>query len=133
LDGGQEKAMSEPLHFIFTDLPGPDGRCQFVEVETPAGKSVEVGTWHRRPDGLAELVVSPLELTNDNDPKAAIAQEIYNALEKLGAGPELLGIVGSYGDTLEDTDVLDMLKRFNQTGSMFDEVICRAYDGDEKA
>jgi hypothetical protein len=120
--------MNNPLHFIFTDLPGPDGRCQFVEIDNEEGESVEVGTWGRRADGLVELVVYASEMTGDTHPKAAIANEIYKAMEKLGAGPELLGIVGSYGDTLEDEDVLDSLKRFNEAGTMFDEFIARRVD-----
>ena len=38
----------------------------------------------------------------ENDLRAAIAQEIYTALVKLGADSELLSTVGSYGDTLTD-------------------------------
>jgi hypothetical protein len=44
----------------------------------------------------------------------AINREIYKALERLGAEPELLAIVGSYGDSLEDEDVLAMLKDWNE-------------------
>ncbi len=44
---------------------------------------------------------------------AQIAGEIYIALEDLGAGPELLAIVGSWRDTLPDQDVLRMLKDYN--------------------
>jgi hypothetical protein len=29
-----------PLHIVFTDLPGPDDRSQFVEVETPLNRRV---------------------------------------------------------------------------------------------
>ena len=45
--------------------------------------------------------------------RAEIATEIYRACEKLGAGPELLSIIGSYGDTLSDEDVLAFLKEYN--------------------
>jgi hypothetical protein len=34
--------------------------------------------------------------------QAQIAGEIYTALERLGTGPELVAIVGSWGDTLAD-------------------------------
>ena len=51
--------------------------------------------------------------------KAAIAQEIYTALVKLGADSELLSTVGSYGDTLTDEQVLTHLKRFNEAGTIF--------------
>jgi hypothetical protein len=117
----------DPLHFIFTDFPGPENQCRLVDLETPDGKSVSAGEWRTRADGYVELVIpSALPARNDNDPKVAIAREIYKALEKLGASPELLGTVGSYGDTLTDEAVLAHLKRFNEKGTIFDEVICRA-------
>jgi hypothetical protein len=47
-----------------------------------------------------------------------IVHEIYTALEKLGADPKLLGVVGSWGDTLDDAQVLDMLKTWNATGDI---------------
>lgn len=47
-----------------------------------------------------------------------IAGELYTALEKLGAPPKLLGVVGSWGDGLDDQQVLDMLKVWNQTGDI---------------
>jgi hypothetical protein len=39
------------------------------------------------------------------DIKAQIADEIYRALEDLGAGRELLSIVSSWGDTLDDSEI----------------------------
>jgi hypothetical protein len=47
------------------------------------------------------------------DINALIAAEIYIALERLDAGPELLAIVGSWRDTLPDADVLRMLREHN--------------------
>jgi hypothetical protein len=47
------------------------------------------------------------------DINAQIAREIYTALERLAADPELLAIVGSWGDTLADADVLRMLEEYN--------------------
>jgi hypothetical protein len=49
------------------------------------------------------------------DINAQIAVEIYAALERLGAEPELLSIVGSWRDTLEDSEVLALLQRYNAT------------------
>ena len=63
---------------------------------------------------------------SDNNLKADIAKEIYRALDDLYAPSELLSIVGSYGDTLPDADVLAYLKQFNETGTVFSKVICRA-------
>ncbi len=45
--------------------------------------------------------------------KAQIADEIRAALERLDADAELLAIVGSWGDTLDDADVLSMLRDYN--------------------
>jgi hypothetical protein len=50
------------------------------------------------------------------DLQARIARELYTVLERLGADPELLAVVGSWRDTLDDTDVLAMLKEYNRTG-----------------
>lgn len=58
----------------------------------------------------------------------AIVLEIYQALEKLGASPELLSAVGSWGDTMDDATTLRQLQAFNRTGSIFDRVICRRMD-----
>jgi hypothetical protein len=56
--------------------------------------------------------------------KLAIGQEIYKALEKLGAPVELLSVVGSYGDTLPDKHVLLYLRAYNERGSYWNEVVC---------
>ncbi len=45
-----------------------------------------------------------------------IARELYAALERLGADAELLSIVGSWGDTLDEAEVLSMLREYNATG-----------------
>src|SRR5437773_11783296 len=42
-----------------------------------------------------------------------IVDEIYTALENLNAPPMLLGIVGSWGDTLADEEVLAALRSWN--------------------
>jgi hypothetical protein len=47
------------------------------------------------------------------DIKAEIAAELYTAFLRLGAKPDLLRIVGSYGDTMDDYWVLGMLKQWN--------------------
>ena len=43
-----------------------------------------------------------------------ITQELYKALERLGAKSDLLGIVGSWGDSLPDQDVLQMIRAWNE-------------------
>lgn len=42
-----------------------------------------------------------------------ITRELYKAIERLGGDMELLGAVGSWGDTLPQADVLEMLKVCN--------------------
>ncbi len=44
---------------------------------------------------------------------AKIVNEIYVAIQNLKAPPLLLGIVGSWGDTLTDEEVLAALKSWN--------------------
>lgn len=45
--------------------------------------------------------------------RTANRSEIYRAFELLGAGRELLGTIGSWGDTLDDKEVLTLLKDWN--------------------
>jgi hypothetical protein len=52
------------------------------------------------------------------DLKAQIASEIYTVLEDLGADEVLLSIVGSWRDTLDDAEVLSMLREYNETGQV---------------
>jgi hypothetical protein len=49
----------------------------------------------------------------DQSIEMQIRAEIYQAFEGLGADKHLLGIVGSWGDTLTDDVVLDLLKTWN--------------------
>jgi hypothetical protein len=42
-----------------------------------------------------------------------IRREVYRALEQAGADFHVLAIVGSWGDTLDDRDVLEALKAEN--------------------
>jgi hypothetical protein len=53
-----------------------------------------------------------------SDLKAQIASEIYTVLEDLGADEILLSIVGSWRDTLDDAEVLSMLREYNETGQV---------------
>jgi hypothetical protein len=47
------------------------------------------------------------------DLKAQIAHEISIALERLGADEELLAIIGSWRDTLDDAHILALLREYN--------------------
>jgi hypothetical protein len=49
---------------------------------------------------------------------AQIARELYIAMERLSADPELLSIVSSYGDTLDDEEILALLQVYNATGQV---------------
>lgn len=51
--------------------------------------------------------------TKVRDIKPEIAAELYVAFKKLGAKPDLLRIIGSYGETMDDYWVLGMLKQWN--------------------
>jgi hypothetical protein len=42
-----------------------------------------------------------------------IRSEIYRAFELLGADRDLLAVVGSWGDTLDDQEILAFLKEWN--------------------
>lgn len=55
--------------------------------------------------------------------KMALAKQLTIALQNLGAPVELLCIVGSYGDTQIDSDVLEMLEQYNQCGTCMDVII----------
>jgi len=39
---------------------------------------------------------------------------LYSVFEQLGAESDLLGIIGSYGDTMPDEWVLEQLERWNE-------------------
>ena len=45
--------------------------------------------------------------------QSEIRAEIYRAVEYLGGDAALLAIIGSWGDTLEDADILKLLKEWN--------------------
>ena len=45
--------------------------------------------------------------------KSEICAELCRALKYLGADRQLLATVGSWGDTLEDAEVLKLLKEWN--------------------
>jgi hypothetical protein len=51
------------------------------------------------------------------DITAKIARQIYKAFTRYTDDPEILCILGSYRDTLDDTDILGLLEHFNATGT----------------
>lgn len=52
----RSQVMRRPLHVIFDGPPSHESG-RFVEVETPEGRSVGVGDWVERPDGLWALII----------------------------------------------------------------------------
>ena len=50
--------------------------------------------------------------------KTQIAKQLYIATERFGADPDLLAIIGSYGDTLSDEEILRLLREYNATGKV---------------
>jgi hypothetical protein len=65
-----------------------------------------------------ERRVVALEQAAEHDRRAAIAHELYTILENLGADPQVLAVISSYGDTLDDKDILSLLKNYNETGKV---------------
>lgn len=59
----------------------------------------------------------------DEAMKMALAKQLTIALQNLGATVELLCIVGSYGDTQTDSDILEMLEQHNERGTCMDVII----------
>jgi len=51
--------MDQPINIIFDGPPGPEAG-RFVEVETDEGKSINIGGWVERPDGLWALRITNL-------------------------------------------------------------------------
>lgn len=49
-----------------------------------------------------------------NELQCKIIQEIYKAVEGLGGNMYLLAAIGSWGDTLDDEDVLELLEDYNK-------------------
>jgi hypothetical protein len=94
-----------------------------------------IGSWgDTRED---EYVLETLRQWNDahvpeaerNEPldlDAAIQREIYIAFEHLGADPQLLGLLGSWGDGYDDEAFLKELRDYLRRGSIFDDIDVRA-------
>jgi hypothetical protein len=55
-------------------------------------------------------------MTTEHDTRQKVAAELYAALERLGADEELLAIVGSMSDTMNDKEILRLLEEYNRAG-----------------
>ena len=56
--------------------------------------------------------------TRSLDVEAQIAREIFTSFERLGADPEFLSIISGWRDTLDDEEVLWMLRDYNSSGKV---------------
>jgi hypothetical protein len=65
--GGQDRSQARRLEILLTSVPSrrPVGP-RFVECDR-GGKSVKVGEWEERPDGLLALVIDPAMLEWQDD------------------------------------------------------------------
>jgi len=52
--------MPEHIHIVFDGPPGEQSG-RLVEVEDDSGRSIQVGNWRERSDGLWELVIPILK------------------------------------------------------------------------
>lgn len=50
---------TKPINLILDGPPGPESG-RFIEIETDDGKSIRLGGWHPRPDGLWSLRITEL-------------------------------------------------------------------------
>ena len=53
--------------------------------------------------------------TGSHQTEMAIRQEVYKAFQSFGAKSDILSLIGSWGDTLEDEDILSGLQHWNKT------------------
>lgn len=59
--------------------------------------------------------------------KMKIAKQLVIAMQNIGAPAKLMFLIGSYGDTQSDEDILEMLEQFNERGTYVHEVISPAF------
>uniref|UniRef100_UPI00404746E7 hypothetical protein n=1 Tax=Mariniflexile sp. TaxID=1979402 RepID=UPI00404746E7 len=52
--------------------------------------------------------------------KSEIVEQIYKSIEILGGKSDILSIIGSIGDTLDDDEILVYLKSWNRLNSTND-------------
>lgn len=102
---GYADALGHPLR------TSVDFAC-LLDLAFPASERVVL------PDRVRDAPVQPSSSTTEHDLKDAIIREMTRAMKFLGAGSDLLGVVCSYGETLEDWEVLDLLKFWNAEGRL---------------
>lgn len=87
------------LHFVFDAPPNPEG-ARFIECETPDGKSVSVGDWRERADGLWELVVETLPAEDLDPGELPTGAYLIDLAERLMRVPVMCGTSGADVDRL---------------------------------
>lgn len=101
--------------------------CHCDVVESAEGDMVNYEDYAALDQKLAEsqreFRAADATIENLQIMKMALAKQLTIALQNLGAPVELLCIVGSYGDTQADADVLEMLEQYNQRGTCMDVII----------
>ena len=84
-----------------------------------AGVQSSVPAYRNAALGIADKTIAALDAAGYKIVRkdmAKIVGELYKAIEALGGSPDLLSIIGSYGDTLDDQEILDALVTYNATG-----------------
>lgn len=66
-------------------------------------------------------------MTTEELVKMKLAKQLTIALQNLAAPIELLCIVGSYGDTQTDADIIEMLEQYNDRGTCMEQIIAPVY------
>lgn len=61
-------------------------------------------------------------LEEKNQVLHGIILAMIHRMRRTEVDPELLSIIGSYGDTLDDSEVLRLLKEWNETGKVIHEI-----------
>lgn len=75
------------------------------------------------------MVDDEIVLGKEIDPKTlriGMASELCTALAALDAPRELLEIVGSWRDTMDDDDTLRHLRSYKQSGTFYSKIICQS-------
>jgi hypothetical protein len=62
------------------------------------------------------------------DTTTAIISQIYVAVERMGGNSELLALIGSWGDTLPDEEILECLQMYNERGTYKSKVLFQVGD-----
>jgi hypothetical protein len=73
-----------------------------------------------RAGGMAEAEIIPVGEGVQNE----IRRELAKAKARFGNDFEIVCLEGSWGDTLDDRQLLGMLRYLNRTGSMYREITC---------